>query len=58
MFKDNHCVFELPFLMAKVLRRLTGIREVPGMLDGKIKGKLMGSVNFASRMKSDCFLIS
>lgn len=32
MFNDNHWVLELPFLTVKVLRRLTGIREVPGMV--------------------------
>lgn len=33
MLSDSHCVFELPFLIVKVLRRLTGIRDDPGIVD-------------------------
>ena len=32
MFRESNWLFELPFLIAKVLRRLTGIRELPGIL--------------------------
>ncbi len=31
MFNDSNWLLELPFFMAKVLRKLTGILEVPGM---------------------------
>jgi len=32
MFRDSNWLFELPFLTVKVLRKLTGILEEPGIL--------------------------
>ena len=32
MFRESNWVLELPFLTVKLLRKLTGILEVPGIL--------------------------
>jgi hypothetical protein len=32
MFNDSNWLLELPFLTVKLLRKLTGILEVPGIL--------------------------
>jgi hypothetical protein len=36
MFNDNNWLLELPFLTVKLLRKLTGILEVPGILRGDV----------------------
>jgi hypothetical protein len=35
MFNDSSWLRELPFLTVKLLRKLTGILEVPGILRGR-----------------------
>lgn len=35
MFSESHSTGELPLFTVKVLRKLTGIRELPGMV-GKL----------------------
>jgi hypothetical protein len=34
MLSDSNWLLELPFLMVKLLRKLTGIRDVPGIFGG------------------------
>jgi hypothetical protein len=34
MLSDSNWLLELPFLTVKLLRKLTGIRDVPGILGG------------------------
>jgi hypothetical protein len=37
MFRESNWVLELPFLTVKLLRKLTGIRDVPGILGGFLR---------------------
>ncbi len=38
MFSDSNWLRELPFFTVKLLRKLTGILEVPGILGKVLKG--------------------
>jgi hypothetical protein len=46
MFSDSNWVLELPFLTVKLLRRLTGILEVPGILREDVKKCWFGRIDF------------
>ena len=60
MFKDSHSVLELPLLTVKVLRRLTGMRELPGMVGEKfwdVQSWMMGRTRGGGQVMCSCAFI-
>jgi hypothetical protein len=52
MFSESNWLLELPFFTVKVLRRLTGIRDVPGMM-GDLAEKIELMLNGGNQVQLD-----